>query len=329
LERGTFDNRVGRAASKFWEHWADPIRPVLLPRDAGVIGVGGVHLGGDGKTPVAISLARELSRRGARVAVVGRSYPRAPKSVRMVRGDDSVAAVGDEPLMMARELAADAVPVFVGKNRSDVLCAAANAASLLIVDGLLQTSPARLALSILVHTASPGGGGRCPPAGDVRASPERLFNAADVILECGAGRELRDGEPHVMWWQSELVGATGPAGQSCPLRALVTERVGVVLAIARPERVVQALEAAGLRPQSIELLPDHATPRAAGSPLGVRAVDLWLTTAKCASKKGRLYKGAPVWTLKHRANLPPELIDLAAQRAGEVTFQKTVLESAP
>jgi hypothetical protein len=77
----------------------------------------------------------------------------------------------------------------------------------------------------------------------------------------------------------------------------------------------------GIHPARVELASDHAVPRAPARPGGV---DGWLTTAKCATKLGRAFAGAPVWTLAHRVRLPDALVRLAAV----ARLQKPVIESA-
>jgi len=88
-------------------------------------------------------------------------------------------------------------------------------------------------------------------------------------------------------------------------------RLGLVLAVARPERVQVALAARGIGIRTVVLCADHAAP---SPPPGAR-VDAWLTTAKCATKIAQNAGAAPVWTLDHRARLPGELVGRAAQFA--------------
>ena len=76
-----------------------------------VVSVGNLTVGGTGKTPTCLWLAKELSERGLRVAILSRGYRRkgATPLVLQPKGegvtvleDDEVVAAGDEPLMMAR-----------------------------------------------------------------------------------------------------------------------------------------------------------------------------------------------------------------------------------
>lgn len=60
-------------------------------------------VGGNGKTPVVIALARYLKQKGLRVAVVSRGYgSHAPLYPYEVRNDSSYQEAGDEPLLIKK-----------------------------------------------------------------------------------------------------------------------------------------------------------------------------------------------------------------------------------
>ncbi|MBI3202908.1 MAG: tetraacyldisaccharide 4'-kinase [Myxococcales bacterium] len=299
LERGALRGPTALALSRVWARFADPVRPVSLPSGVHVIGVGGATLGGSGKTPVVLALARALS---PRVAVVATPYGAALGSARRVRADDRVEVVGDEALWLARALGD--VPVIVGKNRSEAIALAATHAPCVIVDGLLQARPVRVGCSLLVLDAdAPWGAERCPPAGDLRAGRQRVLAAADAVVTTG-----RVGAPiPVFQFDTGVDGAIGPGGERVSLGSLGGLRLGLVLAIARPERVLGQLSALGICPAVVELHADHARipPRRA-------PVDAWVTSAKCATKLGSHRGGVPVWVLEHRVVLPSGLVALAS-----------------
>ena len=77
-----------------------------LPRP--VLSIGNLHWGGGGKTPIAIAIARHFAAAGRRVAILSRGYRRSGQGPLLVsRGAGPivpVAAAGDEPHLMAREL---------------------------------------------------------------------------------------------------------------------------------------------------------------------------------------------------------------------------------
>jgi tetraacyldisaccharide 4'-kinase len=85
-----------------------------------VISIGNLTVGGTGKTPMAIYLARTIQGLGHRVVVVSRGYKgAAEKSGGIVSDGESLLMgykeAGDEPLMLAKILRG--VPVLVGSNR--------------------------------------------------------------------------------------------------------------------------------------------------------------------------------------------------------------------
>jgi tetraacyldisaccharide 4'-kinase len=305
LERGV-DRAPARWASRAWRRLADPVRPVELPRSARVIGVGGATLGGSGKTPVVAALALALSER---VAVLATAYRARAGRPALVRVGDDPRNVGDEALALARALAPRGICVVCGRERHAALAFAANIAPIVIADGLLQSRPRRLALSVLVLDASaPWGSGACPPAGDLRADAARLLDACDVILlgagSGGASWQLRD-DGRVLAYRDQLLGARTPGGELIGVDALASLRLGVTLAIARPQRVVRELEAHGIHPRAIRFAADHGQPTGGGA----RGLDAWLTTDKCGTKLGDSLVGVPVWVLERRLELPAALVE--------------------
>lgn len=325
LEEGAFRSPAARWASGVWARLAEPVRPVELPSGAFVVGVGGAVLGGSGKSPVCAALAAALKSSGLRVAIVASSYGARAPAPQEVSPHDSAAAVGDEALALSRALRDVRVSVFSGPSRAQTLALArAAGADVIFVDGLLQARPQRLGLSVLVLDGeAPWGAERCPPAGDLRARRARLLDAADVVLvreELAASERAAlaaAGKP-VHTWSSRLIGARSRQGRLLAPSELRGLRLGLVLAVARPERVERELLRAGIEPRLVRLCGDHARPRAglrvrarrlAGAPL-----DAWLTTPKCATKLGSSFEGAPILSLEQGAAVPPDLVEICAQK---------------
>jgi tetraacyldisaccharide 4'-kinase len=238
-----------------------------------------------------------------------------------VRSDGPVESVGDEALWLVRTLAREQVAVFVGAPRQAAVALAAQTASVVIVDGLLQTRPRRLALSLLtLDGAAPWGSERCPPAGDLRALRSRLLAACDAVLlltDPAVGTPHKSVQFHrktAFSLSSELTGAWTPDGHRVSLEQLRELRLGLLLAVARPERIRSALAARGIEIRTAVSYGDHA----ALKPPRDGRLDAWLTTAKCATKVAQIPGAAPVWTLDHRARLPADLLAHAAQFAPEL-----------
>ena len=318
LEQGVRGSPLTRLAAAAWEAWSGRAvaRPLSLPAGVRVVGVGGAVLGGAGKTPVAVALARAFAERGERVALVGHAYRAHPGRPRVVRPDDRVGVVGDDALAAAR-LLAGAVEVIVAPGRQAALDhAAALGHRLLVVDALLQSAPRRLSAAVLVLDGlAPWGAGACPPLGDLRAPPGALLQAADgVAVLQPEGTAPSAGVPEgAIPVRSRILGAISPTGQALDLRALGGLRLGLFLAVARPDRVVASLARAGIRPEVIVRLADHAIPsEEILAQAGKRPVEAWLTTARCATKLPEAIGGRPVLALDHRVDVADLVGCLAA-----------------
>jgi len=294
-------------------------RPLLLPAGVRAIGVGGASLGGSSKTPFSIALARALAARSIDVALVGHAYRARPGVARIVRANDDVAEVGDDALFAARSLAGSGVDVIVGPNRQTAATFAAQRAPFLVFDGLLQTRPQRLARSILLlDDARPGHRAYCPPAGDLRAPRHALLQATDLGLVVTDPVDIGDPvplDPPQTDARFQLVAVRRSDGSAVPLDDLRGAALGLVLAIARPDRVVRALANRGLCPIATVVFPDHHRPSPAELDALTRTthrIDAWLTTGKCATKLPSSVGRVPVLVLDHVVRLTDRLIGWAA-----------------
>jgi tetraacyldisaccharide 4'-kinase len=304
-------------------------RPLRLPLNAAVIGIGGSTLGGSYKTPLAVALAEALAKAGERVAVVGHGYRAHARWARAVEPSDHVFEVGDDALFAARRLAREAgareAAVFIGPSRQSAIDCAARSASFLIVDGLLQARPERLRCSILALDArKPWGHGHCPPLGDLRAPPEALLHAADAtatVFDAGDDLEpgVADASPAlrrtgpIHWYvRARLTCALDPSGRRISLAELASARLGVLLTIARPERVLDALACRGLFAVRFHRFGDHTRPPADELDRLLRRpgprVDVWITTEKCAVNLPPTIGRAPVLALHHELEVSPAML---------------------
>ncbi|MBX3184422.1 MAG: tetraacyldisaccharide 4'-kinase [Polyangiaceae bacterium] len=343
LEAGA-EARITRSvlwpASALWRHLATPVRALELPRGFSIVGVGGATLGGSGCTPLALAVAERLRALGHPVAFVTHGYGGRARRPFIVSESDDVRWVGDEARLAARRLAPQRIPVIsrgTGAWYQRVQPARAGAAwqaalalaartlegealevpGVIVVDGLLQAAPERVAASLLVVDAeAPWGSGRCPPLGDSRADRARLLAACDgvVSLRRAPQAELSEAQSHTSVTLSkneatftrELSHVTrahplGYGHVSCrELPWLLGQRVHVALAIARPERVLSQLEALGVLPERVWLGPDHAGLDALLSREKFSDGVVWLTTHKCWSATRTPPRGGQWWLLEER-----------------------------
>jgi tetraacyldisaccharide 4'-kinase len=281
LEEGAWDGRVARAlAVAFGAVGGGTLaRPLAWKDGLRVVTVGGATLGGSGKTPLAIACARALADEGARVVLVGHAYRARPGEARVVREDDAVRSVGDEAIACARALAGSA-RVVVAPTRQAALDHAARLADVVVIDGVLQTTPRRASLALLaLDGESPWGAGEVVPRGDLRAPRAALERA------CDGGVELCDGDPPLGSRWNARVRSDGArvSGRFLTWRTLSPLRLGLFLALARPNRLLASLARRGIVPARTFRVPDHGRSRPFAARLSAGPpVDLWLASPKCA-----------------------------------------------
>ena len=222
-----------------------------------VVSVGNLSVGGAGKTPFVIALARALKERGWSVDVLSRGYGRLSEAVERVEsagGDDPAARYGDEPWLIAQRAA---VPVFVGRRRA----AAGRLAEVSLVDaqdlrhvhllddGMQHRGLARDAEIVLLHrsdfrtTLLPAGRLREPLAVLERADYV-VLREEDVDLIERARRWMRT-DAQIWTIQRELELPTLPGAAV------------VFSAIAHPEAFVEGLQAKGVAVAASHAWRDH------------------------------------------------------------------------
>ena len=223
-----------------------------------VVVVGNLGVGGSGKTPLVIWLARALAARGVRTGVVLRGYGGTARGPLCVRPDSDAGAVGDEALLIARRTG---VPVCVGRDRLAAARAlVAEGVDLVLSDDGLQHYRLQRDVEIAVLDAARGlGNGALLPAGPLREPPARL-DAVDVVVQTGEGPALRPGALRMRLRGAQLLPLDG-GGPGTPLTALAGRTVHAVAGIGNPGRFFATLRAAGLEPRE-HAFPDHHAFRA-------------------------------------------------------------------
>jgi tetraacyldisaccharide 4'-kinase len=155
-----------------------------------VLCVGNFTLGGAGKTPTVMMLARMLSDAGQRPFCLSRGYGGDVEEPKLVdTGTDVAARVGDEPLLLART-----APTVVATDRTGgAEFARAHGAGLIIMDDGLQNSSLRKDFTLAVVDARRGIGNRCIfPAGPLRAPLAAQIAQSDALLVVGEGAGAED-----------------------------------------------------------------------------------------------------------------------------------------
>lgn len=154
--------------------------------EAPVLCVGNLTVGGSGKTPVAIALARQAAAMGLKPGILSRGHGG------MVSGDphlvdphhDVARHVGDEPLLLAR-----AAMVAVSADRAaGARLLIQRGCDFLIMDDGFQSARIHIDYALIVVDARRGiGNGHTIPGGPMRARLVDQMRHADAVLKVGDG----------------------------------------------------------------------------------------------------------------------------------------------
>jgi tetraacyldisaccharide 4'-kinase len=173
-------------------HWRNRLydRQILKPvkLSCPVISVGNITVGGTGKTPCVIMLAKILQRHGLKPAIISRGYgAKSAQPVNIVSDGKSILLradiAGDEPLLIARSL--PDIPVVTGARRRLTGPAAIDrfGADVLICDDAFQHRQIFRDIDIvLLDAEKPLGNGHLLPAGELREPIGGLDRASCFIL---------------------------------------------------------------------------------------------------------------------------------------------------
>ena len=283
-----------------------------------VISVGNIVVGGTGKTPAVIAIAKHLQEKNVRVGILLRGYKRVSREkVTIVSDGEKVCASlsesGDEADMMARHL--DGIPIVVGGQRYQagrIVLERFDIDVLLLDDGFQHRQLARDVDILTLSTKHPfGDPERLLPAGTLREPPIAL-RRADIILlthtditrvSPSAKEVVKALSPNALVLESihqpMHVYPLVPKDEKKEvdfrptLKVLEGKRILAVCGIGQPETFVATLMRCS--PEGVELLayPDHhdyteADMRQIGTAFQAAAADLIVTTQKDEQKLAEL-----------------------------------------
>lgn len=264
---------------------------VLRPQEIGcpVVSIGNLTVGGTGKTPVAEMLARELQKRGRRVAILSRGYKSVPRPFfqrlrnrlfkhldlfppRIVSDGRRVLLdsrrAGDEPHMLAKNLPGVCVLVDKDRVKSGLHALRHFDSDVLLLDDGLQYQRLRHRLDVvLVDRQAPFGNEHLLPRGTLREPPANLRRASFIVVtKSGPDPDdaliarLRHLNPTAAiiecdhaprHWQDIRTGET------FPLEHLKGRHVGAMSGIARPESFEEAVRRLGAHVEITKAFADH------------------------------------------------------------------------
>lgn len=156
-----------------------------------VIIVGNISVGGTGKTPLVIELAKQLQQAGYRPGIISRGYGGKNCGAISVSVDSSPAQVGDEPILIAKKTGC---PVAIATKRveaAQLLLSQTDCNIILSDDGLQHYALKRDIEIAVIDGKRRFGNNNCLPGGPLREPLERL-NEVDFIIVNGTPAEQRE-----------------------------------------------------------------------------------------------------------------------------------------
>jgi tetraacyldisaccharide 4'-kinase len=294
------------AARRMAKTGAQPGLPVLC--------VGNFTLGGAGKTPAVIMLAKMLADGGGRPFCLSRGYGGSEAGPKLVDGrPDSAAQVGDEALLLAR-----AAPTVVARDRvGGAEFARAQGASLIILDDGLQNPSLAKDFTLAVIDAQRGiGNARVFPAGPLRAPLDAQLARTDALLVVGEGNAA-DGVAARLRAQSRPVFHARLVPDKAAVSALSGHNVLAFAGIGDPDKFFATARAAGIVVSRRRAFPDHHryTPQDA-SELILRAEHSGLTLLTTEKDRARMDGDPRLAALAARVQTLP--VTMVVQEAGEL-----------
>jgi tetraacyldisaccharide 4'-kinase len=219
-----------------------------------VLCVGNYNVGGAGKTPTVLALAKLLRDLGETPIVLSRGYGgelRGPVRVDPVR--HAAADVGDEPLMLA-----GALPVVVSRKRADgVPLARSQGATVILMDDGFQSPAIVKDASLIVIDSERGiGNGQVFPAGPLRAPLQPQLARTDALIVVGNGRAAAQIAAEIAAQGKPVLSAhlKPDEAQTAQLRG---QRVLAFAGIGDPTRFFNTLRASGIDVAGQRAFADH------------------------------------------------------------------------
>jgi len=278
-----------------------------------IVIVGNLTVGGSGKTPLTIALARSLAERGWRPGIVSGGYGSAKREPREVAAGSTPDQVGDEPVLLART----GFPVWVGRDRSAVargLLAAHPECNVVVADDGLQHYALARTVEIAVIDAARGlGNGWMLPAGPLRESASRLDEVDAVVrlerVAAASAARVSARQSTMTLVGDSFVRVTAPAVVAAA-ESFRAPGVHALAGIGNPERFFDHLRSLGID-ATCHAFADHH--RFTPADLAIPGATAILMTEKDAVKCVA-FADNRCWALPVRAAIDPSLLTLIEER---------------
>ena len=239
------------------------LRSFRLPKP--VVAVGNLTVGGTGKTPMTLFLARWFMERGKRVAILSRGYGGSLEGEIRIVADGcctqlSPREAGDEPYLLASSLPGVIVVIGADRYRAGCLALERLQPDIFILDDGFQHLRLKRDLNLLLlDCAKPFGNGRTLPAGTLREPAEAAGRADLVVFTRCEGHEPAGAIDKPCCAASHRLVSALPleGGEPVSLRSLEKHRALAFAGIADPAAFFESLEQEGVRLAAKLAFPDH------------------------------------------------------------------------
>jgi tetraacyldisaccharide 4'-kinase len=282
-----------------------------------VISVGNITVGGTGKTPLVMALAKGLMTKGISVAILSRGYKRTKTSEPVVSDGKTIflspEESGDEPFLMAK--ACQGIPVLVGKDRfisGQIALQRFGVKGLLLDDGY-QYLPLFRDINILLVDSTIGfGDHHLLPRGILREPLSHLHRANLLLINKAAEpaalqsleKKIQEINPGVQMFHGDYlpVSLVGPQEEQEGLNSLKEKRVLAFSGVANPNSFSSMLRKCGMKIVGEAIFPDHhcyTTKDLSYIEEKAKGADGVVTTEKDMVKLKKFNIGRlPIWALR-------------------------------
>lgn len=278
-----------------------------------VVIVGNLTVGGTGKTPLVIYLAKQLQEKGFKPGVISRGYGAESETwPQRVTADSDVSAIGDEPILIVEQTKC---PVAVGPIRVDaakLLIEEAGCDVILSDDGLQHYALARDIEIIVIDGERRFGNNYCLPAGPLREPQERKYEADFTVCNGGEAEE----DETLMQLEGD-VAINLQTGEQKSLYEFGELQCHALAGIGNPERFFKHLQKYHIS-SSYDEFPDHHV--FTESEISYNKADAIFMTEKDAVKC-KTFASNKHWFVPVQARLPNEFVEqlislLKSKKAG-------------
>jgi tetraacyldisaccharide 4'-kinase len=213
-----------------------------------VLCIGNPTVGGAGKTPLAIAVARLLSGRGMRPVFLTRGHRGRLRGPVVVAEEHGALDVGDEALLLA-----SVAPTVVSRDRAAGGRLAAGRGDVIVMDdGFQNPGLAKTWAALVVDRAVGVGNGRVTPAGPLRAPLAPQARRADALVLTDAGDETARPVPDELAQLPRFTVRLVPVAEDDFARPVLA-----FAGIGRPQKVFDGLARIGIEVAVRRAFPDH------------------------------------------------------------------------